>query len=212
MTAGPAVLRRVALGLGAVVVLLSFATARAVWVGEAELKKSDRAFDAGRVASSLEHAERAAVEYAPGAPHVSLAFERMQAVASGAERRGQFELALDAWRAIRSALLQTRHPLSPDSELLERANGHIARLEAEMAQAPRSVQAELQAQLEETARPHTLRLLLLGGGLGALVLGLFGFALFAVPRQGPLRRGPLWLASGAVLLGLLCWVFAAVQA
>lgn len=123
-------LRGIALGLMLAVLALAVVTARAVSNGEAELKKSDVAFDQGRLTAALEHARRAAVDYAPGAPHVARAYARMIAIAVGAEARGKHQLALAAWRAVRGAALETRHLWIPRRRELERANRSLARLEA----------------------------------------------------------------------------------
>lgn len=129
-------LRGVALGLMLAVLALAAVTARAVGDGEAELKKSDVAFNHGRLNAALEHARRAAVDYAPGAPHVARAYARMIAIAVGAEAEGKPELALVAWRAVRGAALETRHLWIPHRRELERANLSLARLEAAPAPPP----------------------------------------------------------------------------
>jgi hypothetical protein len=123
-------LRGIALSLMLAVLACAAITARAVGDGEAELRRSDAAFNRGELTAALEHARRAAIDYAPGAPHVARAYARLIAIAVGAEAQGKPHLALAAWRAVRGAELETRHLWIPHRRELERANRSLARLEA----------------------------------------------------------------------------------
>src|SRR4051812_10498827 len=110
-------------------VLLAFGAlcARAIVEGQAELNASDAAFDKGELAGAIEHARRSATAYVPGAPHVQLAYERLRAIALGAEAAGQPVVALAAWQAVRSAALETRHLSTPRAAELSQANQNLAR-------------------------------------------------------------------------------------
>src|SRR5262249_15027502 len=121
-------LRRIALGMLFAVLLFAALTARIISDGEAALAKSDAAFDKGDLRDAILYARRAAVLYAPGAPHVSAAYARLKAVALGAEQTGQFEIARQAWGATRGAALETRHFVTPRELDLQRANASLARL------------------------------------------------------------------------------------
>lgn len=123
-------LRGIALSWMLAVLALGALTARAVSDGEAQMTKSDRAFNQGDLGAALEHARRAAVAYAPGAPHVAAAYARLMAIAVGAEAQGNRALTLRAWRDVRGAALETRHVWTPHRHELERANRNLARLEA----------------------------------------------------------------------------------
>ena len=81
-------LRRLAAGLLLAVVTLAAVTGRAVKDGEQAMAESERAFDEGRLRDAILHARRAAVSYAPGAPHVAASYRRMRSVAIGAEAAG----------------------------------------------------------------------------------------------------------------------------
>jgi len=118
------------LGLASVLVLVVFAlaTLRTLWRGDAEMAASDRAFDQGETALALRHARRAATAYVPGAAHVDAAYARLQALALGAERARDAALAAAAWRAQRSAALESRHLWQPRQSELERADENLARL------------------------------------------------------------------------------------
>jgi len=113
MSAVLAWLKRLSL-LGFFAVLIAgLLSARVIWEGQSELAVSDAAFDRGDLTSSLDHARQSATLYAPGARHVQRAYERLLALAQGAEAAGQPKVAFLAWQAIRSAALESRHVWLP---------------------------------------------------------------------------------------------------
>lgn len=135
---------RVALGVGVVVGALY---ARVITSGERELAASTAGLRAGDAHEAAVRARRAAGYYAPGAPHVRVAYERLGALAVKAEGLGDRELALLAWRGVRSAAIETRWLRTPHAEDLERANQAIARLSAS-APRPPGTRSEPPAKLE----------------------------------------------------------------
>src|SRR6188768_2257036 len=110
--------------------LAGVATLRAVLDGEREIAASDAAFDANDLHATIQHARRAASAYAPGASHVERGYQRLLAVARGAEATGRPELAMLAWQAERAAVLESASLWHPFSERLEEANRNLARLSA----------------------------------------------------------------------------------
>lgn len=118
------------LGVALALLLVSFAlaTLRTLSRGDAEMALSDRAFDQGQLELALRHARRAATAYVPGAEHVDAAYARLQALALGAERARDVALATSAWRAQRSAALESRHLWQPRRSELARADQNLARL------------------------------------------------------------------------------------
>jgi hypothetical protein len=82
-----------ALGLLLVVMALTVITVHAISRGEREMTLSDAAFRHADLELALAHARRAAVLYAPGAPHVDAAFARLVAIAVGSEATGRPESA-----------------------------------------------------------------------------------------------------------------------
>mgnify|MGYP000892966350 CR=1 FL=1 len=58
-------------------------TAREIQRGERALRASDEAFHRGDLETSVLHARTGAVAYAPGAPHVDAAYQRLEAIALG---------------------------------------------------------------------------------------------------------------------------------
>ena len=208
--------RRIALGALLVVLAMAALTARAVVEGREQMRLSEQAFDQGDVRTSLVHARRAAVLYAPGAPHVGQAYQRLIAIARGAEAARDGEMAAMAWRAVRGAALETRHVWVPRAKELEQANRALARLEAQRATDPAATETPQQAyrqalaELRQDAAPELVALLAVGFVLAALGLGL-------VAGRGVTRKGELVLSQAKLgfilaLVGAACWTIAVWRA
>lgn len=206
-------LRGIALTLLVAVLALAVFTARQISDGEAEMKKSDAAFDAGELRDATLHARRAAIAYAPGAPHVLESYTRLEAIAIGAEVSGRPVDALAAWRAIRSAALETRHVWVVEGARLERANREIARLQARAGGSEghddaTAQQALAALQRDDAPTPLWLGLLVLGfalalGGLGAIALrGVSPDGVVSWRRASP---GVVLALLGALLWTVAVW-------
>jgi len=209
--------RRVALSLLLAALGLGLVTARAVEQGEALVQESDRAFDQGKVQEAAHHARRAAVHYAPGAPHLRAAYERLRAVAAGAEAAGDRDTARFAWNAIRSAVLETRHVRVPFPEELAAANRALARLELKddepLSRRERLMQIKIaERDLAQTAGTRSGWVALLGLGFLATVAGLAGFASIGGRHAERLRKRALCLSGALTLVGAVCWAWAVVSA
>lgn len=111
-------------------------TARVLWAGEVEIAASTTALQQADLREAATRARRAAGWYAPGAPHVRVAYERLVAIATAAEGHGDRDLALLAWRGIRTAAIETRWIVTPHQNDLDRANRAIARIEAAAPRPP----------------------------------------------------------------------------
>ena len=206
------------LALLAFLAVLTFAafSARVILEGQAELSASDAAFDRGELGSALDHARRAATLYAPGAPHVERAYERLNALALGAEAAGQPKLAFLAWQAVRSAALESRHVWLPRQAELERANRNLARLEAQARDLEGSDRVKTQNQaltrLNADSAPAPVWIAVLGVGFLLALSGLSLFAFHGLSQTGHVsfpraRLGLLLFAVGAA-----CWTLAAYRA
>jgi hypothetical protein len=213
---GRSLLRRLSLAAFFVVLIAATLTARVVLEGQSELAASDAAFDHGDLIPSLEHARRSATLYAPGAPHVGRAYERLIAIATGAEAAGQVKVALLAWQAVRSAALESRHAWLPEQAALERANQNLARLETLSRQVNDAdlgkAQARALSRLDADDAPAPAWIAVLGVGF---LLALAGLGLCAFRGLGPsgklaLRRARLGLLLLAI--GAACWTLAAYKA
>jgi hypothetical protein len=117
--------------------LVAAVTVRVIVAGEREIALSTAALRAGDPHEAAVHARRAAGFYAPGAPHVRVAYERLIALATKAETRGDSKLAAFAWQGVRTAAMETRWLVTPHAEDLERANAALARLQAAEQRTPR---------------------------------------------------------------------------
>lgn len=159
--------------------------------GASQLAESDRAFDAGRADAAVEHAWRAASAYLPGAAHVRLAHERLWAVARGAERARDPELARQALRSLRAALIETRHLWQPHATELRAVQAELARLgERTPAAAPASSRASSRAAL---------------GLVGGAVAALAGLAWLCGGDGLEGARSRPWLAALVCVLGVALW-------
>lgn len=134
-------LRAMATFLCMTLAVVALVTYRTEQQGAALMAQSDRAFDAGQLEVSVRHARRAATLYVPGATHVARGYARLRAVALGAERSRDVELALTAWRALRAAAIETRHVFQPNAAELHEANASLARLMGAPPPAPSSREA-----------------------------------------------------------------------
>ncbi len=199
-------------GLCGLLLFAGVATLRAVLDGEREVAASDAAFDGNDLYASIQHARRAASAYAPGAPHVRRGYERLLAIARGAEAAGKPQLAVLAWQAQRAAVLESASLMRPFPERLAEANRNLARLEASRggAESTRPERAEhLFKQAERRSAEKLPWGALLSLGLFAAAAGLGWFARSALGREGRIH----WLAGrwglATFALGATLWALAA---
>jgi len=191
-------------------------TARVVLDGAAELAASNAAFDRGELVPSLEHARRSATLYAPGAPHVTPAYERLIAIAIGAEASGQPKVAFLAWQAVRSAALESRHVWLPRQSELDRANQNLARLEALARDATDTDHSKTQAQalsrLNADDAPAPAWIAVLGIGFLLALVGLALAASRGLEPSGKVSFGRARLGLLLLAIGAACWTLAAYKA
>ena len=198
-------------GTCALLLLGAIATLRAVLDGEREIAASDSAFDANDLHASIQHARRAASAYAPGAPHVRRGYERLVAIARGAEALGKADVAVLAWQAQRAAVLESASLVRPFPERLEEANRNLARLQARKLGAD-ATQPERAGRLFEEAQQRSAERLPWGGLLSVgLLLAGGGLAWFARRALQPGRIGWLEGRWGLMLFGVgsALWALAA---
>jgi hypothetical protein len=216
MTSGRSWRERLAQLAFSSVLIFAVFSARVVLEGESELSASDAAFDRGELAAALDHARRGATLYAPGAPHVERAYERMNALALGAEAAGQPKIAFLAWQAMRSAALESRHVWLPRQAELERANQNLARLEALSRDSVGSDRAKTQSQaltrLSADDAPDPAWIAVLGAGFLLALAGLSLFAFRGLNRTGKLSFTRARLGLLLFAIGAACWTLAAYKA
>ncbi|MEO8905067.1 MAG: hypothetical protein ABI488_21645 [Polyangiaceae bacterium] len=216
MSVARGLLQRLALVAFMIVLIGAALSARVILEGQSELSASNAAFDRGELEPSLDHARRSATLYAPGAPHVTRAYERLSAIALGAESAGQPKVAFLAWQAVRSAALESRHVWLPRQTELDRANQNLARLEAlardvNDAERPKTqTQALRRLTADDAPEPVWIAVLGLGFLLALVGLGLTAFRGLDVNGKvsfAAARWGLLLFAMGAA-----CWTLAAYRA
>jgi hypothetical protein len=208
--------QRLSLLAFSIVLIFAVFSARVVLEGESELAASDAAFDRGELAAALDHARRGATLYAPGAPHVERAYERMNALALGAEAVGEPKIAFLAWQAMRSAALESRHVFLPRRAELERANQNLARLEAQARDGAGGDRAKTRRQAltrlnaDDAPAPAWIAVLAAGFLLALAGLGLFAFR--GLNRTGKLSLPRARLGLLLFAIGAACWTLAAYKA
>lgn len=208
--------RRASLALTLVVLAFAAMTVRVVHDGERALGASDQAFNRGDLANAVLYARRAAIAYAPGAPHTRAALARLRAVAVGSEGVGDLASARLAWGAIRAAALETRFFIEPYAAERDEADRALARLVSE----PGAADAEARARALARAREALARIpgpspagsLLLVLGLGLAALGTGWVALRGITREGRLMPRAFSVGVAVFVLGVACWTFAAYRA
>jgi hypothetical protein len=210
-------LRPVTVAVLLITLALGVVTLNVVAEGERAMARSDVAFNRGEAEVALAHAQRAAVLYAPGAPHRAAAYERMAAIAVGSERQGNAGLALRAWRAIRGASLETRHAWLPEPKWLALANENLARLQAQGLAAEQladrqAAQSEILGLLQRDESPRVGWVVVLGVGLLLAVLGLAWGVFTGMTRDGVVLWGRLKGPGLVTAIGLVCWMLAVIRA
>jgi hypothetical protein len=194
------VLRQLAALATIALMLFALLAQRTIERGEREMLESDRAFDAAELELALLHARRAATAYVPGARHVASGYERLRAIARGAERERDIALASSAWGAVRAAATESRHLWQPHPDQLREAEGELARLSGGVTAATAWRLDGLSVAL--------LVALVLGAAVAFLGWGLWraddGLDVLERPRA---RIGAL-----ACLLGVIAWGVALLSA
>jgi hypothetical protein len=201
----------VAVGLGVVVT-------RVFWDGRRALASGDEAMARGDVTEALTQWRRAAPWYAPLAPHVADAYDRMEVLARAAEEKGDDQVALDAWRGIRSSSLATRSFFTPFADRLAVANQRIADLTArvEVKADPKKDQAERRALhlglLLRDDAPSVPWSLLALAGFAMWVGGGFWLARRGVTAEDKLDRKYAIRAAALIAVGLVVWMLGLYKA
>jgi len=202
-------LRRIAgavlLGLS---LLIALATARMFRDGKTRFEAGLASANAGEADLAAQAFEDSARSYAPGSPYPAKALDRLTIMARAAEMRGDQETARHLWEVVRRSVLSTRHVWQPNEDVLERAEGAIARL---FAQA-RSERSEAQRDLVKGAPPRTrdpspFASILLFAGLLAWITGAAWLCGTAKSDAHVRSRRAAWITSacGLALWMLMAW-------
>jgi hypothetical protein len=214
---GAKIFRRAATAVTVVGIAIAAASARAIASGEREIALSSDELRAGHPLEAIQHARRAAGWYMPGAPHVRVAYARLAALAIAAEKIGDRDTALFAWRSVRTAALETRWLVTPHAEDLARADAAIARLAAALPR-PAETRVDPNAEIERDTlaalarddAPDTAWSVVLVAGVVATIVGALVAARRAVTATGTISwpralPGLALAAAGAVAYLVAVW-------
>lgn len=168
---------------------------------------------------AIVHYRRAALWYEPINPWCVAALDGLAGIARRAERRGELDRALAAWRAIRGSILGTRSFYTPRPARLHAANRRIAAL---MAKQPRPAQDIAKTEpalarehlrlLERDDAPSTFWAIVLLAGFFGWIGAAFAFIYRGLDADGHLVRPAAVRWAGLVLVGVVIWVLGMVMA
>jgi len=158
------------------------------------------------------HYERAIRWYLPGSPYVSRAAGALEDLAIEAENAGDVELALFAYRGLRSAAYSTRSVFQPLPARIARAEERIASL---MAADPHATwpdrtlpaderRATILANLQQHTDPDTFWVVTLEFGF-LVWLGAGATVAWRIGRPDR-RRRTTWILAAAAASGYALWI------
>jgi hypothetical protein len=177
--------------------------------GRTQLQEADAMAEAGDLDGEIRHLGRAARWRLPLAEHDELARARLHELAERETRAGHVDVALTAWRELRSALLATRTIDVVDPELLGTANTEIVQLmvlearEAGIAADDARWAAELDEDPMGTSRARSL---LAAACFAAWLVACIGFFMRGIDGKGRLEPRPALRWGAAVLVLLVAWL------
>ncbi len=174
-------LRPLSRALAVAGVLLAVLAVRVVSSSHAELRRGEQLLAQGDADSAILALRRAARWYAPGNPY-----------GAEAERAGETERALAAYRSIHGAIWSARSVYVPYRDRLARADERIAALTGG---------GEVLAELRAPERPHVGWTILLLAGWIAWTAGAFLFAQRAIDEEDRVRGPAARLWGTVVVLG-----------
>ncbi len=198
---------------------LGVVVTRAVWEGRAALSAAGDALEAGDPHEAVALYRRAARWYVPLAPHVGRAYDQLEIIAQQAEQSGDTDLALAAWRGVRSSIKATRSFFTPQEHRLDRANKRIAALMAQI-EGPEADPGKSQQQreqwhydlLDRDEAPSVFWSIVALLGFGMWLGGGVLFAVRGVSREDDLV--PRMAAASGILVavGLVVWMLGLYKA
>ncbi len=188
---------------------LAVVVTRAVWQGRGALDAGDQALEAKDSEEAIRHWRRAARWYVPLSPHVSDAYDRLEALAALAEKQGDLRTALAAWQGVRGSILATRSFYTPHEDRLEPANRRIADLMTRLDttppvdMTPEKLAAWHYELLARDESPSVAWSVLAVLGFLVWIGGGVLFAMRGVTAEDRLERRPAITAGVLVMAGLV---------
>ena len=196
--------------------VLGVIVVRVVTSARAELAEADALHAAHDRDGAIVHYRRAARWYAPGSPYHLRALERLTRIAADAERAGDRERALTAYRSVRGAIMATRSLYIPEQQLLASTNQRIAALMSELpppgmdaGKSREQLRREHLALLEQLPGPDPFWTCVLLCGFFGWISAAFVFSVRAiderdrwVPREALRWGAAIGLGFGLFVLGM----------
>jgi hypothetical protein len=191
-----------------------FVDSRSHWLsGQAEEQDRNWALAIAEYESSIQL-------YSPFSPWVSRSAERLFALGRQFEGKGDKEMALLAYRGLRTSFLLARSTYIPGKEWIAKANPRIAdlvvaqlleeeRLDPARAGEERSRQLAL---LEEDRSPKLFWVIVLEIGFFGWIGSVFLFIFRAVKPEGGLEKGWAIRSYGLFLVCFAAWVIGLLKA
>ncbi len=194
-------LRPIARGVAVAGVVLAVLAVRVVTGAHTELRRGEQLAAHHDPDAAILAFRRAARFYAPGNPYSSEGLRRLSVIGAEAEREGNTERALAAYRAIHGAIMSARSVYVPHQAMLARADEAIARLTAHAPGGTDHTEASILAELRAPIRPHLLWLIVLLIGWLSWTIGAFVFAQRAIDEEDRLRPGQARVWGTVIVLG-----------
>jgi hypothetical protein len=194
-------------------VLLAAFSIRVISAAATELRAGDEYRARGELEEAVVHYRRSARWYAPGSPFHVRALSHLNAIGFDAEHRGDTELALSAYRAIRGAIMSARSFYVPEKARLQVTDLRIAALMADLPVPPmdanksrETLRREHLALLEANHDPSVPFTILLLLGFLLWVGSGFAFTMLAIDEDNRFvpREALRW--GGLIVLGLVAFV------
>ncbi|MBI2877405.1 MAG: hypothetical protein HYY20_11030 [Candidatus Tectomicrobia bacterium] len=179
-----------------------------------EYRQAVEASQRQEVKAAITHYQRSIQWYAPGNGYVAHSAQGLWEIGRRAEGRDDRELALEAYRALRSGILSTRSLYTPHAGWVERCNERIAALEAarkpvysiDQGKSLAQRKAERLQLLRKTHAPNPFWSFVLEVGFLGWIGGAVGFIFQAITEEGALHRRKALAWGGLVAVCYALWV------
>lgn len=202
--------RKLLIGLATVFLCFGVITIRAMWEGQSALSRGDDAHLKGDSEEAVRWWRRSARWYVPLAPHVGRAYDRLRTLAQAAESEGDTEVALSAWRGVRSSIRATRSFYTPYAEHVDEADRHIAALMASAqtgaSEGPKEREATHYELLKLDQMPSVFWSIFALLGLACWIGSGFAFALRGVDDGDRLVPSAAAYSGAGIAFGLVVWL------
>jgi len=172
----------------------------------------------GRVEQAIIYYDRAMHWYLPGAPHIRRSIEALTSIAEKAEQTGDVELALEAWRTLRSGLLASRSLYTPYPDVIRKCESRIADLVShKFGKGPGDAGYDnamiwQQASFRRYPGPNPFWATVAVLGFMGWVGSGFGLAYRAFPGDRGLKIKPAVLFGSLIVIFYALWIIGMMRA